>query len=349
MDCIVQEWNELSGFVYLMMSTFWIETIRSFIFNSGLWIGLLLLNSCQNRFVDSGGETKPPTGFMNETVLKAALWLGWVDLMEADPPIPPDIEVFKDIEYKKVDSLSLQLDIYKQKNISKPTPLILFIHGGAWRTGKRSDYLPYLLDYAKKGFVTATVSYRLVKQALFPAAVQDVNCALQWIRANAAKYQIDPDRIVLLGGSAGGHLAMMIGYGGENELFNQDCNLDTQEKVKAVINFYGPADLTTPYAISMYQVKDFLGTEYDKNPVVFRDSSPRFYISADDPPTLIFHGTIDSLVPVSQSDSLQSWLNQAGVPNVYHRLKGWPHAMDVSVKVNRYCQQRIDEFLDKYL
>ncbi len=226
---------------------------------------------------------------------------------------------------------------------------MIFIHGGAWTTGKRSDYLPYLIDYAKKGFVTATVSYRLVKQAIFPAAVQDVTCAVKYIKSHAEEYGIDPHNVVLIGGSAGGHLAMMIGYSGAVSMFSEDCQEDTLPRVKAVINLYGPTDLTTPYAISTYQTKDFLGTPYEENPDIYRKASPKTYISPDDPPTLTFHGTIDSLVPVSQSDSLDSWLIKAGVPNEYHRLKGWPHTMDLSTKVNAYCQYYIDGFLEKNL
>jgi acetyl esterase/lipase len=233
-----------------------------------------------------------------------------LDLIETNPEVPDDILELKDIEYKNIDSISLQLDIYKRKDLKAPAPVMIFIHGGAWRTGKRADYLPYLLDYANKGYVTVTVSYRLVKQAIFPAAVQDVNCAVKWVKTHAEAYGIDPGRIVLIGGSAGGHLAMMVGYGGGNPLFNQDCPEGDDSGVKAVIDLYGPVDLTTPYAIGTYQTLEFLGTTYDKNPEIFRMASPKTFISADAPPTLIFQGTIDALVPVSQSDSLALWLTR---------------------------------------
>ena len=321
-------------------------------FSNQLSVGLLtlvLLSACQKSPVNANRPVQQPSGFMNETILKAALWLGMVDLIEVDPEIPADIESFTNIEYKNIDSISLQMDIYRPKVSDKPLPLIFFIHGGAWRGGKRGDYLPYLIDYVHKGYVVATVSYRLVRQALFPAAVQDVNCALQWLATNAGTYGIDPERIALLGGSAGGHLAMMVGYGGQDPLFNQDCEKMSPVKVKAVVNFYGPVDLTTPYSVGTYQVKDFLGTTYDENPQIYHSASPRTYISGDDPPTLTFHGTIDSLVPVSQADSLDLWLHQAGVTHEYHRLKGWPHAMDMSVKVNEYSQYYIDRFLAQHL
>lgn len=316
---------------------------------TSILIIFFLLFGCSDKSTDPDRPLAPPSGYMNETFLKIAYGLGILDLIDTEPEVPDDILEIKNIEYKYVDSTSLQFDVYKLKELSTPAPTIIFIHGGAWRTGKRSDYLPYIIDYAKKGYVCATVSYRLVKQAVYPAAVQDVVCAIKYIQSNAEEYGFDADRIALLGGSAGGHLVMMAGYGGHVRLFNEDCADSSDVRVKAVIDIYGPVDLTTPYAISTYQVKDFLNSTYDFDPDLFVHASPRTYISSDDPPTLIFQGTIDSLVPVSQSDSLDSWLEQAGVPHEYHRLKGWPHTMDLAVEVNEYCQFYIDRFLEEYL
>jgi acetyl esterase/lipase len=309
----------------------------------------LLISGCSTKSTDPNRPMAAPKGYMNETFMKIAYGTGMLDLIDTEPDIPEEITEIKNIEYKYIDSLSLQLDIYKLKDLVEPAPVLIFIHGGAWRSGKRSDYLTYLVDYAKKGYITATISYRLVKQAPFPAAVQDVNCGVKWIKSHAAEYGIDPERIALIGGSAGGHLAMMTGYGAEYPLFNQDCAIEGENKVQAVIDLYGPVDLTTPYAVSTYQVQDFLNTTYDKDSDIFELASPKTFISSDDPPTLIFQGTIDALVPYSQSDSLASWLEKAGVPHDYHRLKGWPHTMDLAVKVNEYCQFYMDEFLKKYL
>ena len=295
---------------------------------------IFIVISCTPKIIDPNRPLPAPSGYMNETFLKISYGLGILDLIETEPTVPDEITEIKNIEYKYIDSTSLQLDIYKLKNLKEPAPVMIFIHGGAWRSGKRSDYLPYLIDYAKKGYVTATVSYRLVKQAVFPAAVQDVNCAVKFIKNNADEYGINPEKVVLIGGSAGGHLSMMIGYGGHDELFSQDCPLDNDSKVNAVIDLYGPTDLTTPYAISTYQTQDFLNSSYKENPGIYKKASPNTFISSDDPPTLIFQGTIDSLVPVSQSDSLDIWLDNAGIPHEYHRLKGWPHTMDLAVKVN---------------
>lgn len=291
---------------------------------------------------------KAPRGYLSETHLKVAYALGLLKLIDTKPEVPENLAVFRNLIYKKVDTLSLMLDIYTKKNLPKSVPVLIFVHGGSWSKGKRSDYLPYLIDYALKGYVTVTVSYRLSRTAHFPAAVDDVKCAIRWVRAHAFQYHIDPDRIALIGGSAGGHLVLMAGYTDDKQ-FTGNCKDTVSARVQAIVDLYGPVDLTTIYARNRKESIGFIGKQYRKAPDRYKAASPRFYITPDDPPTLIFHGTIDHLVPVTQSDSLHDWLCRKGVPNEYYRLKGWPHAMDRAVKVNRFCQYHMDEFFNKYL
>jgi acetyl esterase/lipase len=310
---------------------------------------ILFVPGCSAKKYKGGGELKAPRGYRSEFFLKTAYAMGRLDIINMEPDIPPELKVYSDVEYKKADSLSLKLDIYRLKELTEPVPVVIFIHGGSWKSGKRSDYLPYLVDYALKGYVTITVSYRLSKVASFPAAVQDVFCAIRWVRDHAGEYGIDPGRLALAGASAGAHLAMMAGYAAGDSLFNAGCNHESMVKVNAVVNFYGPVDLTVDFARESGPLKEFLGKSYDEAPDLYRKVSPHTYITPDDPPTLTFHGTIDSVVPVSQADSLDTWLNGAGVTHEYHRLKGWPHAMDIEEKVNEYCRYYMDIFLKRYL
>ena len=308
----------------------------------------IFLSSCAQEDKNDELAPKAPRGYRNEAFIKIAYALKFLDLIDIKPTVPENVEVYKDLIYKQVDSIDLKLDIYRSKNLRKAAPVLIFIHGGGWSKGKRSDYLPYLLDYAQKNYVTLTVSYRLSGVAPFPAALEDVKCAVRWIRKNAEEYMINPDRIAVIGGSAGGHLAMMLAYTNDDE-YTQECPDSISSRVNAIVNIYGPVDLTTPYARERDESSHFLGQTYKENPEIYKAASPRTYISSDDPPTLTFHGTIDSLVPVSQADSLHTWLDKAGVPNEYHRLKGWPHTMDMSKKVNDYCQYYMDAFFEKYL
>ncbi len=314
-----------------------------------IFASFILLMGCVNSSTQEG-KMQPPSGYWNETTMKIAYGLGTLKLIDRNPVVPDDLEAVENITYKTVDTVSLALDMYQKKEMGRyPKPAMIFIHGGAWKGGKRSDYLPYLIDYARKGYVAITISYRLSRVAKFPAAVQDVNCAVKWVKAHADIYGIDPKRIVLIGGSAGGHLSMMVGYGGDDPMFEQDCPFEEDSSVKAIVNLYGPTDLTTDEAKDRNEPISFIGSRYEEKPDLYQKASPRFYITAAAPPTLIFHGTIDSVVPVSQSDSLAVWLEEAGVPHSYHRLKGWPHTMDLAVKVNEYCQHYIDAFLEEYL
>jgi acetyl esterase/lipase len=287
---------------------------------------------------------KSPKGFANNFFLKAALALKLVKLVDTEPATPPDILEFKDIIYKTVKNDTLKLDMYRSNDINAPQPFLIFFHGGGWRSGKKEDYRVYNLDFAERGYITASISYRLSKTATYPAAVQDVFCAVRWLRAHAEDYFIDPDKIAVIGGSAGGHLSLLVGFAPDS-VFAAPCEAGAGSRVQAVIDLYGPVDLTTEYGRTHDLTTSFFGVSYEKAPQRYVEASPLTWVSPDDPPTLIFHGTIDDLVPVCQSDTLVAALERAGIQNEYHRLKGWPHAMDLSQKVNDYCQYYMDRFL----
>ncbi len=313
-----------------------------------IFIAIVSLLSCSSKF-NKDGSLKPPSGYPNEFLLKAAYFIGLVDLKETEPPIPNDIVEYKDIVYKETSSRALKLDIYRLKDLKRSAPLLVFIHGGGWRKGDKHDYLAYLLDYAQKGYITATVAYRFSQEAHFPGALLDVKCAVRWLRRHATQYMINAEKIAVIGGSAGGHLALMVGYTSDIPEFDAECDDSVSSRVQAVVDFYGPFDLTTEFAIKQKSPQQFLGKTFEEDPQIYIKASPKTYITADDPPTLIFQGTIDALVPYSQSDSLKVWLDRAGVPAEYHKLKGWPHTMDLVRKVNDYCQYYMDRFFKRYL
>ncbi len=283
---------------------------------------------------------KAPIGYHFETLDYLAIGVGLEKMVESEPEVPSTIQAYKDIEYKNVVGKSLQIDIYKPKELNEKVPLLVFIHGGGWRSGKRQDYLVYLLSYAEKGYVTATVSYRLKKDSIYPAAVEDVLDGIDFLFQNGDAYGYDTNRVALIGGSAGAHLAMLAGYDWKNR---------QPHKIKAVVDIYGPVDMTTPYAQTQYMVNDFIGHPYSEKPELYREASPAKYLNKNLPPTLIFQGTSDNLLPPSQSDTLHARLDRLGVTNVYYRLPLWPHAMDIAVRPNVYMQKKMDAFFDEYV
>lgn len=289
---------------------------------------------------------KPPVGYHFMAPAYFALWIGLEKLVNTAPQVPGDIEEIKDIEYKNINGKSLQLDIYKPANIKDPAPLLVFIHGGGWKSGKRSDYLVYLVDFARRGYVTATVSYRLLNDGPYPACAEDIRDVVGWFFRNGKKYGYDPYRIALIGGSAGGHLAMLGGYGWG---ITKEASDSIKHKIKAVVDIYGPADLTTEYARKHSLVTSFIARSYEDSPGLYTEASPVNYLDKNDPPTLILHGTSDRLVPIGQSDNLKEKLDSLGIPCEYYRLPLWPHTMDVVKRVNDFCQARMNEFFRKYL
>jgi len=171
------------------------------------------------------------------------------------------------------------------------------------------------------------------------------------MRANAGELHVNPKLIGAIGGSAGGHLAMMIGYTADvPKLEGHGGHRGVSSRVQAVVDLYGPTDLTTPFAVNNPTAINFLGgRKIGEARKQYELASPITHVTKDDPPTLIFHGSIDETVPIAQSDMLAKKLRTVGVPVQYDRLIGWPHTMDAAEVVNRRCRRLMIRFFDKYL
>jgi len=307
-----------------------------------------------DEFGVSLSRTPPaiPPGYKTNDELKAAFFSGKIEILDiqGDLPLLPGITEQKDIEYGKVGDRALLLDLYMPEKIDKPAPGLIFIHGGGWKSGNKNDYRYYAMRYAKRGFVVASISYRFSQEALFPGCVQDAKCAVRWMRANAKKYNVDPNRLAAAGGSAGGYLSMMIGYSSDVPEFEGDGGYPgVSSRVQAVVNLYGPCDLFCQEARDVDVVKEFLGKSYDEDPELYKKASPITHITKDDPPTLILQGTIDDIVPAWQSDQLAAKLKETGVIVDYQKFEGWPHTMDVAVPVNQCCQWFMNRFFAEHL
>ena len=239
---------------------------------------------------------------------------------QASPNLPDWVEMHANIQYSTYGAT--KLDIMIPTN-AKPgsRPGVIVIHGGGWTGGtKESQVVPICLRYLEKGFVVANVEYRLAKDALAPAAVEDAMKAADWVFKNASKYNIDKKRIVVTGGSAGGHLALMVG------MTPASANLGKPLKVRAVINFYGITDVADQ--LSGPNMRKYAATwlpERPDRPDIAKRVSPKTYVRKNLPPILTLHGDADQTVPYQHGVNLTGALKQAGaqaelitVPNGRH-------------------------------
>lgn len=305
-----------------------------------------------------------PRGYDRREELYAAYLLGVLKLIERQPEVPPEIRFEPGVTYARAGGQELKLDLYFPPGHTSQDhrPLLVLIHGGGWKSGQREDYRPYALKIAKAGYVVASLSYRLSGVAKFPAQIRDVNAALQFLGDRSGEYGIDPERFVVMGGSAGGHLAMLAGHARDEADYRPEADADLKlmepegkapERkpyvIAAVFNFYGPSDLTTPFARSQPVVPELIGGPYEEKQAVYRSASPMFRISSDDPPSLVVHGTLDEIVPVEQSDKLAEGLHWVRVPVRYERLFGWPHTMDLTEPVFGYLSDVVLEEMRKYV
>ena len=233
----------------------------------------------------------------------------------------------RDLVYKRVNGAVLTLDLYCPEKVSGPAPVIVWVHGGGWRRGgkKRCPAVALVPD----GYAVASIDYRLSSTAPFPAQIEDCKAAVRWLRANAAKYNLDADRIGAWGHSAGGHLAALLGTsGGVPELEGSGDNMQYSSRVQAVCDVAGPADLPALTNLGpkrMFAIEGLLGGPLEKDKAKAIAASPIHYVSKDDPPFLIVHGEADRVVPVEQSQRFYEELRKAGVnatlkmPHVGHQ------------------------------
>ena len=245
----------------------------------------------------------------------------------APPQIPDDIQADLNVVYSRVGE-TVAMDILRPKTAGA-NPTIVAIHGGGFRAGSRNSYIPLCIKMARKGYTCATVSYRFAPRHQFPAPVEDVKAAVRFLRANAAKYNVDPDRIGATGGSAGGHLALMLGLTGATKLFEgTGGNPEQSSQVQCVAEYYGPTDFTQSYGKSVDAAEVlpmFLGNDLQHNREGHLKASPLYYVTPMSSPILAIHGDKDAYVAVEQSVWLADKLRAAGVPVELEIIPGAGH------------------------
>jgi len=270
------------------------------------------------------------------------------------------IIVEDNITYGKVGDIELKLDLARPKG-DGPFPAIVFIHGGGWSGGNRQGYRGQIQEAARRGYVAATISYRLMKfdqakketttaDPIFPAQIHDAKAAIRWVRANAKNYHVEPDRIGVTGGSAGGHLSLLVGLTDPSSgLEGESGNPEQSSRVQAVVNVFGPTDMATCYETSSvaWIFRLFMGGTPAEAAECYKAASPVTYVSKDDPPVLTLHGDQDVLVPIEQATTLDEKMKAVGANHTLMVFEGQGHGFG-----GEYDKKAWDatwEFFDKHL
>ena len=276
----------------------------------------------------------------------------WVDFASSE------YDIISNITYSTASNTELKLDLYLPKNRTAPVPTLMCFHGGGWVAGQKERNIFQLLPYLSMGWAVINVEYRLARNAPAPAAVEDCRCALRWIGNHANEYSFDMSKIVLTGGSAGGHLALMTGMLPPNSIFDRQCPTnDTMRwtsgteppmKVAAIINWYGITDVADlidgPNA--KHYAMEWFGSMSNRKELA-QQLSPLLYVRAGLPPIITFHGDADDIVPYTHALRLHAALDKAGVPNQLVTIKGGKHGgFNRNVLVSNFAAIR--EFLRKY-
>jgi acetyl esterase/lipase len=252
-------------------------------------------------------------------------------------PLLPGVKTLKDLEYGKGSGRAMLLDLYLPEKGEKPLPLIIWIHGGAWMGGSKDGPSP-ALRFTANGYAVAQVGYRLSQEAKFPAQIYDCKAAVRWLRANAAQYNLDPNKFIAWGGSAGGHLVALLGTsGGVAELEGNVNELKESSRVQAVVDWFGPTDflhIGDAESDLQHNAPDspeskLIGGALLENKDKAAQASPITYVSKDAPPFLIMHGDRDRTVLFNQSELLYAALKKAGVDVTFVPMKGAGHGFGV--------------------
>ena len=259
----------------------------------------------------------------------------------------------KNIVYAEVSGRKLLVDIYLPPGKKDPF-LIVWIHGGAWRSGSKENPPLGLLS---AGYAIASIDFRLSTEAIFPAPVHDIKAAIRFLRGNAKKYGYRSDKIIIWGSSSGGHLAALVGTTNDDKYMEgaEGNFLKESSSVQGIIDFYGPTNFltiltqSTPHGINVRApaLAILLGKPVEQLPELAKKASPVFHVDANDPPILIVHGDQDIQVPVNQSLELMAAYKKTSARFQLEIIPGADHGSDVYYK--KEFQAVIEKFLNEVL
>ncbi len=266
----------------------------------------------------------------------------------AEPVFPSDVRVERGVAFL-AEGRKERADLYfpLEMPAGKKLPGVVLIHGGGWVGGRRDAAREINIGstLARNGYVTMSIDYQLSynKRAVWPTNLWDCKTAVRWLRAYAERLGVDPERIGVIGGSAGGQLAAMVALTRpEDGLDPASPHGDLSCAVKCCVDLYGVADIATYHDVAM------LGKTIAEAPELYRKASPVTYARSNSPPFLILHGTADTTVSVSQSEALAAALQRAGVEHRLEIIPGAPHTFHLQPK-ERDLRPLVLEFLGRHL
>jgi len=261
------------------------------------------------------------------------------------------VGLIKNVEYVPGGHERQKLDIYRPvERGESPPPLIIWVHGGAWQGGSKENCPAW--RFTKRGYIFASINYRLSQHAVFPAQIEDCKAAVRYLRANAGKYGFDPNHFGAWGASAGGHLVALLGTTGDVKEFEKGENLNVSSRVQAVCDYFGPTDFTliSRFPSTMdHNAPDspeakLIGGPIQENKDKCKRANPITYVTKDDPPFLIVHGNKDPLVPHNQSEILLEALKKAKVEAKLHIVEGGGHGFK-----DPAIEKMVEDFFDSRL
>lgn len=271
-------------------------------------------------------------------MVRFAAWILALTALFAVPCLDAaeDVIIETNLTYAQRGDVKLQLDLARPREGNGPFPAIVFIHGGGWSGGNRQGYRGYLEQAAQRGYVALTISYRLTQPDQnkkpanpHPAQIHDCKAAVRWLREHAADYKVDPQRIGVTGGSAGGHLSLLVGLTEPKDgLEGETSRPELSTRVQAVVNVFGPTDLARlaeTSAGTLDLLKWFCNGSVAEKPEVYRQASPLTFVTQDDPPILTLHGDKDTLVPPEQATLLDQKVKAMGGQHQLVMLEGQGH------------------------
>jgi acetyl esterase/lipase len=251
-----------------------------------------------------------------------------------DRTLPPSVKAVKNINYVRYDKRVLQLDLYLPANkIDQARPALIFVHGGGWRSGYRTNFAPFAMAMAERGYVAATISYRLSGEAQYPAAIYDVKAAVRWLRTNAKKYAVNPKQIAIAGGSAGGQIASLTGVTAGIVKFDPQAKTSSvSSDVQAIINIDGLSDFTSE-AARLHEddprkkpsaAGAWFGGRYSDKTELWHEASPIFYVNKNTPP-ILFLISAQERFSVGHKEMIEK-MKPLGIPYQVTQIPNTPHS-----------------------